>query len=51
MEVRDSLLTSLNKEQKVEELEREMEAPDFYWDNAEASQMKMKQLKSLKVRY
>ena len=24
-----------------------MEAPDF-WDNAEASQMKMKQLKSLK---
>ena len=36
-----------NKEQRVEELEREMEAPDF-WDNAEVSQQKMKELKSMK---
>ena len=36
-----------NKEQRVEELEREMEAPDF-WDNAEVSQKKMKELKGLK---
>ena len=36
-----------NKEQRVEELEREMEAPDF-WDNAEESQKKMKELSSLK---
>ncbi|MDO4277052.1 MAG: peptide chain release factor 2 [Eubacteriales bacterium] len=36
-----------NKEQRVEELEREMEAPDF-WDDTEKSQMKMKELKSLK---
>ncbi|HIZ22983.1 MAG TPA: peptide chain release factor 2 [Candidatus Blautia faecigallinarum] len=46
VEVRDSLDLA-NKEQKVEELEREMEAPDF-WDNAEVSQKKMKELKSLK---
>ena len=31
----------------MEELEREMEAPDF-WDNAEISQKKMKELSSLK---
>ena len=40
-------MTSLIKEQRVEELEREMEAPDF-WDNAEVSQQKMKELKSMK---
>ena len=45
-EVRDSLDLA-NKEQRVEELEREMEAPDF-WDNAEVSQKKMKELKGLK---
>ena len=38
-EVRDSLDLE-NKEQRVEELEREMEAPDF-WDNAERSQKMM----------
>jgi peptide chain release factor 2 len=31
----------------VEELEREMEAPDF-WDNPESANLKMKELKSLK---
>lgn len=36
-----------NKSKRIEELEREMEAPDF-WDNAEVSQQKMKTLKSLK---
>lgn len=35
------------KAQKIEELEREMEAPDF-WNDAERSQLKMKTLKSLK---
>ena len=35
-EVRDSLDLE-NKEQRVEELEREMEAPGF-WDDAERSQ-------------
>ncbi len=35
------------KAQKIEELEREMEAPDF-WNDAERSQQKMKALKSLK---
>ena len=45
-EVRDSLDLE-NKEQRVEELEREMEAPDF-WDDAEVSQKKMKELKSIK---
>ena len=45
-EVKDSLDLA-NKEQRVEELEREMEAPDF-WDNAEVSQKKMKELKGLK---
>ncbi|WP_143143545.1 peptide chain release factor 2 [Blautia sp. Marseille-P3087] len=46
VEVRDSLDLA-NKEQRVEELEREMEAPDF-WDDAEVSQKKMKELKSMK---
>ncbi|MDY2595421.1 MAG: peptide chain release factor 2 [Oliverpabstia sp.] len=46
VEVRDSLDLA-NKEQKVEELEREMEAPDF-WDDAEVSQKKMKELKDMK---
>lgn len=36
-----------NKLKRIEELEREMEAPDF-WNNAEVSQQKMKTLKSLK---
>ena len=36
-----------NKEKRVQELEREMEAPDF-WDDTEISQAKMKELKSLK---
>ena len=40
-------MTWLTKSRRVEELEREMEAPDF-WDNAEESQKKMKELKSLK---
>ena len=45
-EIKDSLDLE-NKAQKVEELEREMEAPDF-WDNAEVSQKKMKELSGLK---
>lgn len=45
-EVRDSLDLE-NKEQRVEELEREMEAPGF-WDNAERSQKMMKELSALK---
>ena len=36
-----------NKSKKIEELEREMEAPGF-WDNPELSQKKMKELKSYK---
>ncbi|MFR0755154.1 MAG: peptide chain release factor 2 [Hominisplanchenecus sp.] len=36
-----------NKEQRIQELEREMEAPDF-WDNPEKSQESMKNLKSMK---
>lgn len=36
-----------NKEKRIEELEREMEAPDF-WDNPEKSQVSMKTLKDLK---
>ncbi|MFR8295778.1 MAG: peptide chain release factor 2 [Hominisplanchenecus sp.] len=35
-----------NKEQRIQELEREMEAPDF-WDNPEKSQESMKNLKSM----
>ncbi|MDD6481429.1 MAG: peptide chain release factor 2 [Lachnospiraceae bacterium] len=35
------------KEQRIQELEREMEAPDF-WEDPEKSQEKMKELKSLK---
>ncbi|MCM1256471.1 MAG: peptide chain release factor 2 [Roseburia sp.] len=46
LEVRDSLDLA-GKQQKIQELEREMEAPDF-WDNVETSQAKMKELKSLK---
>ncbi|MDY4694223.1 MAG: peptide chain release factor 2 [Blautia sp.] len=46
VEVRDSLDLA-NKKQRVEELEREMEAPDF-WDDAEVSQKKMKELKDMK---
>ena len=33
-----------NKTKKIEELEREMEAPSF-WDDPEVSQRKMKELK------
>ena len=36
-----------NKSKRIEELEREMEAPDF-WNQTEVSQQKMKTLKSLK---
>ena len=36
-----------NKEKRIEELEREMEATDF-WDDAEESQKKMKELKYMK---
>ncbi|HAJ39461.1 peptide chain release factor 2 [Faecalicatena fissicatena] len=46
VEVRDSLDLA-NKEQRIQELEREMEAPDF-WDNPEKSQESMKNLKSMK---
>ena len=46
IEVRDSL-DLVNKEQRIQELEREMEAPDF-WDNPEKSQESMKTLKALK---
>ncbi|MCR5272317.1 MAG: peptide chain release factor 2 [Lachnospiraceae bacterium] len=46
VEVRDSLDLA-NKERKIEELEKEMEAPDF-WDDPVVSQEKMKQLKSMK---
>ncbi|MEE1250102.1 MAG: peptide chain release factor 2 [Lachnospiraceae bacterium] len=45
-EVRDSLDLA-NKAKRIEELEREMEAPNF-WDDVEGSQKKMKELKSLK---
>ena len=40
-------LDLVNKEQKIQELEREMEAPDF-WNEPAVSQKKMQQLKSLK---
>ncbi|MFR8547912.1 MAG: peptide chain release factor 2 [Lachnospiraceae bacterium] len=46
VEVRDSLNLA-GKEQKVQELERRMEEPDF-WDDPERSQESMKLLKSLK---
>lgn len=36
-----------DKEKRIEELEREMEAPGF-WDNTEESQKKMKELKYMK---
>ncbi|MBQ3029589.1 MAG: peptide chain release factor 2 [Agathobacter sp.] len=45
-EVRDSL-DLVNKEQKIQELEREMEAPDF-WNDPSVSQKKMQELKSMK---
>ena len=45
-EVRESLDLE-NKEQRVEELEREMEAPGL-WDNAERSKKMMKELSTLK---
>ncbi|MBQ7507284.1 MAG: peptide chain release factor 2 [Lachnospiraceae bacterium] len=45
-EVRDSLNLAA-KEQRIEELNREMEAPGF-WDDPEISQTKMKELSSLK---
>ena len=40
-------LTWLNKEQRIEELERKMEEPDF-WDDPERSQQHMKKLSDLK---
>ncbi|HJD31275.1 MAG TPA: peptide chain release factor 2 [Candidatus Eisenbergiella stercorigallinarum] len=45
-EVRDSLNLA-EKEKRIEELEREMEAPGF-WDNPDYSNKKMKELKNLK---
>ncbi|MBO6129466.1 MAG: peptide chain release factor 2 [Pseudobutyrivibrio sp.] len=45
-EVRDSLDVA-SKKARIEELEREMEAPDF-WTDAAASTAKMKELKSMK---
>lgn len=36
-----------NKQQKIQELEREMEAPDF-WNDPSVSQKKMQELKSMK---
>ena len=46
VEVRSSLDIE-NKCQRIEELEREMEAPDF-WSDAQVSTQKMKDLKSMK---
>ncbi|MDD7740905.1 MAG: peptide chain release factor 2 [Fusicatenibacter sp.] len=46
VEVRDSLDLA-NKEQRIEELERKMEEPDF-WDRPEEAQNYMKQLSSMK---
>ncbi|MCI5649016.1 MAG: peptide chain release factor 2 [Fusicatenibacter sp.] len=46
VEVRDSLDLA-NKEQRIEELERKMEEPDF-WDRPEEAQNLMKQLSSMK---
>ncbi|MBP3604785.1 MAG: peptide chain release factor 2 [Lachnospiraceae bacterium] len=45
-EVRDSLDLD-SKSKKIEELEREMEAPGF-WDDPDVSNQKMKELKNLK---
>lgn len=45
-EVRDSLDLA-NKEKLIEEMEREMEAPNF-WDDAELANGKMKTLKNMK---
>ena len=44
-EVRDSLDLDFKK-QRIEELSRESEAPDF-WSNADVANKKMKQLKDL----
>ena len=46
VEVRDAL-DLINKQQKIQELEREMEAPDF-WNDPSVSQKKMQTLKSMK---
>ncbi|MBQ6845246.1 MAG: peptide chain release factor 2 [Agathobacter sp.] len=46
IEVRDAL-DLVNKQQKIQELEREMEAPDF-WNDPSVSQKKMQSLKSMK---
>ncbi|MDY3917909.1 MAG: peptide chain release factor 2 [Candidatus Limivivens sp.] len=46
VEVRDSL-DLVNKEQKIQELERKMEEPDF-WDDPQKSQESMKTLSSMK---
>ena len=45
-EIKDSL-DLVNKAQKVQELEKEMEAPDF-WNDPAVSQKKMQELKSMK---
>ena len=46
MEVK-AALDLVNKQQKIQELEREMEAPDF-WNEPSVSQKKMQELKSMK---
>ena len=46
-EVRDSLDLDYKK-QRIEELQRESEAPDF-WMNADKANQKMKQLKDLQT--
>ena len=46
MEVK-AALDLVNKQQKIQELEREMEAPDF-WNEPSVSQRKMQELKSMK---
>ncbi len=46
MEVK-AALDLVNKQQKIQELEREMEAPDF-WNDPAVSQKKMQELKSMK---
>lgn len=42
-----SALDLVNKQQKIQELEREMESPDF-WNDPSVSQKKMQSLKSMK---
>ncbi|MBR4277113.1 MAG: PCRF domain-containing protein, partial [Lachnospiraceae bacterium] len=43
----EASLDIVNKEKKIEELEREMEAPDF-WNEPDKANAKMKELKNMK---